>query len=138
MSDERPASLLAARIGLYLGPVAFLAIILSPAPGSLSVAGWRTAGVMALMMVWWITEAVPIPVTSLLPLALFPLLLFLIALLVIPGADHFFHRPLGHSGNEPAIGLMAIARGQRDRGHMNAADDRLSGRRRRSISPERL
>jgi sodium-dependent dicarboxylate transporter 2/3/5 len=74
MSEERPASILAARIGLYLGPLVFLAIILSPAPGALSLPGWRTAGVMALMMVWWITEAVPIPVTSLLPLALFPLL----------------------------------------------------------------
>jgi sodium-dependent dicarboxylate transporter 2/3/5 len=74
VSDERPASLLAARIGLYLGPLIFLAIVLSPAPGALSLAGWRTAAVMALMMVWWITEAVPIPVTSLLPLALFPLL----------------------------------------------------------------
>ncbi|MEO8587954.1 MAG: SLC13 family permease [Flavobacteriales bacterium] len=32
------------------------------------------AGVVAWMAVWWISEAVPIPVTSLLPIVLFPLL----------------------------------------------------------------
>lgn len=32
------------------------------------------AGLVAWMALWWITEAVPIPVTSLLPLVLFPLL----------------------------------------------------------------
>ena len=34
----------------------------------------RTAAVAALMAVWWITEAIPIPATALLPVALFPLL----------------------------------------------------------------
>ncbi len=34
---------------------------------------WRTAGVAALMAVWWISESVPIPVTALLPIVLFPL-----------------------------------------------------------------
>lgn len=33
-----------------------------------------TAGVTLLCAVWWTTEAIPIPVTSLLPLSLFPLL----------------------------------------------------------------
>lgn len=32
------------------------------------------AGLVAWMAIWWITEAVPIPVTSILPLVLFPLL----------------------------------------------------------------
>lgn len=32
------------------------------------------AGLVAWMAIWWITEAVPIPVTSVLPLVLFPLL----------------------------------------------------------------
>jgi sodium-dependent dicarboxylate transporter 2/3/5 len=64
----------AGRIGLLLGPAACLLILLSPAPGALSLTGWRTAAVTALMAIWWITEAVPIPVTALLPLALFPLL----------------------------------------------------------------
>ncbi len=34
----------------------------------------RTAAAAVLIAVWWITEALPIPVTSLLPLVLFPLL----------------------------------------------------------------
>ena len=34
----------------------------------------KVAAVATLMAVWWITEAVPIPVTALLPIALFPLL----------------------------------------------------------------
>jgi sodium-dependent dicarboxylate transporter 2/3/5 len=36
-------------------------------------AAWRAAGVGLLMAVWWMTEALPIPATALVPLALFPL-----------------------------------------------------------------
>jgi sodium-dependent dicarboxylate transporter 2/3/5 len=36
-------------------------------------AAWRVAGVAALMAVWWITEALPIPVTALVPIVAFPL-----------------------------------------------------------------
>jgi sodium-dependent dicarboxylate transporter 2/3/5 len=60
-------------IGLVLGPIIFAALILSPAPADLSAAGWRTAAVAALMAIWWVTEAIPLPATGLLPLALFPL-----------------------------------------------------------------
>jgi sodium-dependent dicarboxylate transporter 2/3/5 len=45
-----------------------------PAPAGLSPAAWRTAAVGLLMATWWVTEAIPIPATALLPLALFPLL----------------------------------------------------------------
>ncbi len=34
----------------------------------------RTAGVMAWMALWWVTEAIPLPATSLLPLVLLPAL----------------------------------------------------------------
>jgi sodium-dependent dicarboxylate transporter 2/3/5 len=37
-------------------------------------AGLKVAAVAALMAVWWITEAIPIPATALLPIALFPIL----------------------------------------------------------------
>ena len=47
--------------------------VLLPHPESLSQAGWYVAGVGLLMATWWATEAVPVPVTALLPLALFPL-----------------------------------------------------------------
>lgn len=55
-----------------LGPAAgiLLALIL---PDSLAFEGKAVAGAALWMAIWWITEAVPIPVTSLLPLVLFPL-----------------------------------------------------------------
>jgi sodium-dependent dicarboxylate transporter 2/3/5 len=47
---------------------------LLPPPGSLPEEGWTTAAVLALMECWWLTEAVPIAVTALLPLVFFPTL----------------------------------------------------------------
>lgn len=60
--------------GLLLGPALFAAMLLLPAPEGLAPVGWRVAAVAVLMAVWWVTEAVPIPVTGLLPIALFPVL----------------------------------------------------------------
>ncbi len=57
---------------VLLGPVAALALWLL-LPDSLSSEGRAAAGVGLWMALWWMTEAVPIPVTSFLPLALFPL-----------------------------------------------------------------
>lgn len=62
------------RIGLVLGIVLFAGVLVIPAPEGLSPAGWKTAGVGLLMAVWWITEALPIAATSLVPLVLFPML----------------------------------------------------------------
>jgi sodium-dependent dicarboxylate transporter 2/3/5 len=62
------------RIGLRLGIALFVLLLILPPPDGLSPAGWRTAAVAALMAVWWITEAIPVYATGLLPLALFPLL----------------------------------------------------------------
>jgi sodium-dependent dicarboxylate transporter 2/3/5 len=60
--------------GWLLGPAAFALTLLAPAPDGLSAEGWRTAGAALLMAIFWITEPVPIPVTALLPLILFPAL----------------------------------------------------------------
>lgn len=62
------------RIGLLVGPLAFLFMLLIPTPGGMSVEGQRVAAVALLMAIWWISEALPIPATSLLPIVLFPLL----------------------------------------------------------------
>ena len=40
----------------------------------MSAAAWRVVAVASLMAIWWITEAIPIAATALLPVALFPLL----------------------------------------------------------------
>ena len=45
-------------------------------PGSIFIS-WEiqaTAAVTTLMVIWWITEAIPIPATALVPLVGFPLL----------------------------------------------------------------
>jgi sodium-dependent dicarboxylate transporter 2/3/5 len=64
----------AKRLGLIMGGALFVVLLLAPSPSGLSTAGWRTAAVAVLMAVWWVTEAIPIPATALLPLALFPTL----------------------------------------------------------------
>lgn len=61
-------------VGLLGGPLLFLALLLLPVPGGMAPEAWRTAAVGLLMAVWWVTEAIPIPATALLPLALFPVL----------------------------------------------------------------
>ena len=63
-----------ARLGLLLGPALALLVAVAPAPEGLERGGMLVAGVLTLMAVWWATEAVPIAVTSLLPLALLPLI----------------------------------------------------------------
>ena len=60
--------------GLVLGIALLVACLLIPPPGGLSLAAWRTAGVASVMAMLWVTEAIPIPATSLLPIVLFPLL----------------------------------------------------------------
>lgn len=60
-------------IGLILGPLLFLLILLFFHPEDLSQAGLGVLASTAWIAVWWMTEAIPIPVTSLLPLVLFPL-----------------------------------------------------------------
>lgn len=61
------------KVGAVLGPVLLLMTWVLPAPAGMSPEAWKTAGIAALMAVWWISESVPIPVTALLPIVLFPL-----------------------------------------------------------------
>lgn len=62
------------RIGLLAGPLLFAAMLMIPAPESMNPEAWRVAAVGVLMAVWWVTEAIPIPATALLPIILFPVL----------------------------------------------------------------
>lgn len=62
------------RVGFILGPTLLALCLLTPPPGALTELEWRTAGLGLLMAVWWITEAIPIYATALLPLVLLPLL----------------------------------------------------------------
>jgi sodium-dependent dicarboxylate transporter 2/3/5 len=60
--QEERADRLRRRAGLWLGPALFLAVLAWPT--GLSGAPHRMAAVMALVMAWWITEPVPLPVTA--------------------------------------------------------------------------
>lgn len=60
-------------IGLAAG-LASAVVLYAVLPGSLAHAGKVTAATAALMGVWWMTEALPIPATALVPLIAFPLL----------------------------------------------------------------
>ncbi|MGB3682822.1 MAG: DASS family sodium-coupled anion symporter [Rubrobacteraceae bacterium] len=62
-------------IGRFLGPIlAVLIYFFLPPGGDLTQPGVATIAVGVLIATWWVTEALPLPATSLLPIALFPLL----------------------------------------------------------------
>jgi len=76
MTDQpgRPGRSRTQLAGLALGPFLFLAtlVLLDLSPGN--PAPTRMAATALLMAVWWVTDAVPLFATSLLPLVIFPLL----------------------------------------------------------------
>ena len=62
------------KIGLLLGPLLFLFILFLPQPADMPEYSLQVAAVALLMATYWITEAIPIPATALMPIVLFPLL----------------------------------------------------------------
>jgi solute carrier family 13 (sodium-dependent dicarboxylate transporter), member 2/3/5 len=74
-AEEPERVQLRARLGAVLGPVAAVAVFLLAPVGEdgLSEGGRATAAVAALVAVWWISEALPLPVTSLVPIVALPL-----------------------------------------------------------------
>ena len=62
------------KIGLALGLLALIYTMASEPPANMSEQAWVTAGIGMLMVVWWATQVLPVPVTSLLPIVLFPLI----------------------------------------------------------------
>lgn len=61
-------------IGLILGPVLFIVFGFILQPDGMDLAAARTLGAILWIATWWVTEAIDIAMTSLLPLVLFPLL----------------------------------------------------------------
>ena len=60
--------------GFLIGLASFFILLLLPSPEGLNSTAWTVAAIAVLMAIWWATEAIPVAVTALLPLALFPLL----------------------------------------------------------------
>jgi sodium-dependent dicarboxylate transporter 2/3/5 len=129
-AEERLPAL--ARAGLVLGPLFFALLLLGPV-GGLDPVQRRVAAVAAWTATWWLTSAVPVGATSLLPAALLPLtgaldakgvapfymddlvLLFLGAFLLTRGLERWnVHRRaalfvLAHVGTAPrrlVLGMM--------------------------------
>ena len=82
-------------LGLILGPVFFITILAIPF-NALTPDAWKVIAVAAWMVIWWSTEAIPIPATALLPIVLFPLLdIFSIAEATAPYANPIIFLFLG-------------------------------------------
>ncbi len=61
-------------LGLIIGIVFLMITCLFSSPETLNTKAWLTLGIAMLMATWWLTEAIPLPVTGLLPLIFFPIL----------------------------------------------------------------
>ncbi len=62
-----------ARWGLWGGLTAFLILLALPAPAGMPLAAWQTTALVVLMASWWMTQALPLTATALLPFIAFPL-----------------------------------------------------------------
>jgi sodium-dependent dicarboxylate transporter 2/3/5 len=65
---------MAARWGLWGGLAAFIVMLMLPAPAGMPAEAWRTTALVVLMATWWMTQALPLTATALLPFLAFPLM----------------------------------------------------------------
>ena len=62
----------ASRIGFWIGLAGFAATLVLPAPGGMPDQAWIVAGLVVWMAAWWMTEAVPLTATALIPFVVLP------------------------------------------------------------------
>ena len=63
----------ARQIGLLFGPLAFALTAMLTPPAGMAAEAWLVAGLVVWMAAWWMTEAMPLAVTALLPFVVLPL-----------------------------------------------------------------
>ncbi len=61
------------KIALMAGPLGFALTLLLAPPAGMPATAWITAGLVWWMAVWWMTEAMPLSATAMLPFILLPL-----------------------------------------------------------------
>ena len=64
----------AERIGFWGGLVVFIFMLLAPAPAGMEPSAWHVAALTILMATWWMTQALPLTVTALMPFLALPLM----------------------------------------------------------------
>ena len=63
----------AKRVGFWLGLAGFVLTLVVPAPFGMPDPAWPAAGLVWVMAAWWMTEALPLSATALLPFLVLPL-----------------------------------------------------------------
>nr|WP_137677783.1 SLC13 family permease [Parerythrobacter lutipelagi] len=63
----------ASRIGLFIGLAALAVTIFTSPPAGMPQGAWIVAGLVVLMAAWWMTEAIPLTATALMPFIVLPL-----------------------------------------------------------------
>jgi solute carrier family 13 (sodium-dependent dicarboxylate transporter), member 2/3/5 len=62
------------RWALWGGLALFIALLMLPPPGGMPLPAWRTTAIVVLMAIWWMSQALPLTATALIPFLAFPLL----------------------------------------------------------------
>lgn len=61
-------------VPFWIGPFAFITFLILGWINPSSAAEFNIAGILSWMIIWWVSEAVSIPVTAMLPMVFFPML----------------------------------------------------------------